>query len=175
MPRPNGVFTLPPRAEMTQGLLKKVLAYNPETGEFRWLISTNTKVKVGDLAGVVNKTDHYRYIGMGGRKMAAHRLVFLYVYGKLPEKQVDHIDRDRTNNRLANLREATPRVNTLNRGLQSNNSSGTVGVYWDADRGKWNAQIKDHGKTKHLGSFLGLDEAIAARKLAESESRSNDI
>jgi hypothetical protein len=82
---------------------------------------------------------------------------------------IDHIDRDPSNNHIANLRAADKRLNAINTGLPSNNTSGIKGVSWHKAGCKWTAQIKDKGRKIHLGSYTLLEEAIEARLKAEEE------
>jgi hypothetical protein len=81
-----------------------------------------------------------------------HRVIFLLHHGYLPEV-VDHIDGNRQNNHIDNLREATPSQNKCNQKIYRNNTSGVKGVYFKKETNKWNAQINYNGKRKHLGTF----------------------
>lgn len=86
--------------------------------------------------------------------------------GRWPAEQIDHVNMDRSDNRWVNLREATNKQNMENRGRQSNNTSGIVGVSWSATRGKWVAGIKHHGRRKNLGYFTKIEDAAATRAAA---------
>lgn len=94
------------------------------------------------------------------------------------DKVVDHINRDRLDNRKSNLRICSQQQNSINRGIQSNNNSGVVGVYWAKSRNKWCAQIMLNKKNIFLGYYEDMNDAIQARKQAEidyfGEYRSND-
>ena len=79
------------------------------------------------------------------------------------KKCVDHIDNNKHNNKLINLRFATSRENSQNAKLCIKNKSGTKGVYWNNAKNKWTAQIKINGKSIHLGSFINKEEAINIR------------
>ena len=106
-----------------------MLHYSPETGEFVWLQITTSRVKIGDIAGAVN-SGGYVSIGLYGRRYYAHRLAWLYVTGYWPETIIDHRDRQRNNNRFANLRLATDTENAHNASIKKNNTSGVPGVSW---------------------------------------------
>ena len=82
-------------------------------------------------------------------------------------KEIDHIDRDKLNNRRSNLRECSHSGNMINRGIQKNNKSGIPGVCWDNGRSKWMAHAKVNRKTINLGRFDSIDDAVKARKQAE--------
>lgn len=87
--------------------LRKILHYDPASGRFTWLRATSWRVRVGAVAGSVNKRLGYVVIGIGGVTYYAHRLAWLYVHGEMPSDQIDHIDGDRANNALVNLRKAS--------------------------------------------------------------------
>ncbi len=123
---------------LTQARLKELLRYDPETGEF-------TRVKP------IDGTDYLQ-----------HRLVWLYIHGRFPLADVDHINGIRSDNRLANLREAARYQNHQNKSMQSNNTSGLIGVSWRSDRNRWVAQIRVLGINRYLGSFVDRSDARAA-------------
>ena len=151
--------------ELTQERLKELLHYDPETGVFTWKVQTSNRVHVGDAAGAT-EPNGYRRIRVDSGNYRAHRLAWLYVHGKFPEGKLDHHDRDKRNNRISNLRPATDSQNGLNKGLQTNNTSGYVGVSWDKQRQKW-AAFLTLAKKVYLGRFTNILDAIAARKAAE--------
>lgn len=82
---------------------------------------------------------------------------------------VDHINMNKLDNRKCNLRIADKKINSINRGLQSNNKTGYKGVYHDRRYGTWNARVTVNRKTIHLGTFQTKEEAIAARKAGEEK------
>ncbi len=95
-------------------------------------------------------TGGYRSVGWKYQKWAVHRLVFLIAHGYLPP-DVDHINGDRDDNRAENLRAASRSDNLKNSRTRADNTSGVKGVHWDAQRGKWKAQIKVGDKKLFLG------------------------
>jgi len=100
------------------------------------------------------------------RNYRSHRIIWKMVYGTDPD-QIDHVDGNRTNNRLKNLRDVSGRQNQLNMGRGKANKSGVVGVCWDKQRKRWTATITVNRKTVNLGRFVDKDDAIAARRQAE--------
>ena len=100
-------------AILSQEKLKEVLSYDTDTGNFLWLYDSG-KAKKGEIAGHKNKSMGYILIGISNQKYLAHRLVWLYTYGKLPANTIDHINRNKHDNRLCNLREATHSENMCN-------------------------------------------------------------
>jgi hypothetical protein len=83
------------------------------------------------------------------------------------KKCVDHVDRNKTNNHLSNLRRATHVENQQNASMKSNNTSGVVGVCWHKKNNKWEVKIRVNGVNKNLGYFVNKDDAITARANAE--------
>jgi hypothetical protein len=154
--------------ELTQQEVCSLLSYDCSTGEFRWR-ETGTGRHIEKPAGYLSPKG-YRYIGIGRRLWSAHRLAWLYVFGFMP-KQIDHINCDKSDNRIANLREASNRDNALNRGRNRKNTSGHKGVTWyGKPNNKWVARITDRdGKRRCLGYFQSLDEAAQAYKKAAIE------
>ncbi len=154
------------RPELTAEYLRSVLHYDQETGIFTRKVGSANQVKVGDVAGSQGGNG-YLQIMVCRRKHLAHRLAWLYMYGEWPKDQLDHINRIRTDNRVANLRDVSTKQNMQNAGKYSSNTSGHPGVSWHKRISKWVAQITHNRKLIHLGSFASLEEAIAARKAAE--------
>lgn len=155
-----------PRPELTAEYLRSVLHYDPVSGIFTRKVRTSTRVKVGAVAGCSNG-DGYLRIGLHNRLFLAHRLVWLYVYGEWPSLDIDHINRNKADNRISNLREVTHKQNLQNTGKYSHNTSGHSGVSWYKRDSKWQVKIKHNQKDIYLGYFTDIEEAIAARKAAE--------
>lgn len=112
----------------------------------------------------------YRYVRIkfgGKQKYLMHRLVWAWHYGSWPKDQLDHIDHDRSNDRIENLREVTRAENMKNMSMSKNNTSGVTGVHWHKQHKKWAAQIRTSRKTKHLGYFENFEDAVEVRKDAE--------
>lgn len=154
---------------LSHDYLTKVLDYNSETGEFIWKISPSRNIKVGTRAGVVNKTG-YRLISINNIRYKAGRLAWFYHYGEWPSDetpQIDHINGNRSDDRIANLRQVTDEQNSRNQKVRSTNTSGRTGVQFHKPRGKWMAVIRNNGKYECLGYFNTFEEAVAARKAAE--------
>ncbi len=152
-----------PKHDLTAEELRRVLHYNPNAGDFTWLVARRAS-EVGKRAGGV-RPDGYIHIGISGRRYLAHRLAWLYMTGGWPTEQIDHIDRDRSNNSWLNLRLATNSQNQGNRLA----ISGIRGVYFDKDREKWRAQIVVGNRNTHLGIFATADEAREAYNKAGNE------
>lgn len=146
--------------------LRELLRYDPDTGQFSWVIATTNRVKAGDAAGCLQARG-YIAIGLLGKHWPAHRLAWLYMTGAHPHGQIDHINRCRTDNRFANLRVVSNAENQHNGSVRKNNRSGVHGVSWDEKRGKWLAKICVNRKQKHLGLFVDLGDAARARRQAE--------
>lgn len=113
--------------------------------------------------------DSYGYLkGKLAKKMyAAHRVIWLLHCGAWPDDQIDHINGIRDDNRIANLRSVSAAENNRNLGVSAKNKSGVVGVFWLARQSKWVATIKAENRTRWLGQYESIDDAISARKNAE--------
>ncbi|MDQ6968711.1 MAG: HNH endonuclease [Mariprofundaceae bacterium] len=148
--------------ELTQEILKEILQYNPDTGIFTWKKKPANNIHVGDVAGGVDKG--YIRIRIQGRMYRAHRLAWLFSHGVFPPDQIDHINHHKNDNRIINLREATPTENQHNASLHKNNTSGVNGIGWSKGSKKWKVQIKVAGKDIHLGYYDDKDDAITARQ-----------
>lgn len=157
------------REQLTAETLRDLLSYDPVTGIFRWK-PRNEDTRIGRswdtrLAGKVagcRLPVGYIYVSIGGERYYAHRLAWLYVYGVWPENIVDHRDRDRGNNRITNLREATYSQNMGNSKHRKNNTSGLRGAFWNKRASKWNAKMKQSGRWLHIGTYNTALEAHEA-------------
>lgn len=155
---------------MTRDELKAIVRYDPTTGIFCWIKTRSRGALSGDIAGHIPPRFGYRIIGIKGRYYKAHRLAWLYVHGEMPTGSLDHINRDKADSRIANLRIATGSENQGNRGFNKNNSTGYRGVVFHRRLGKYQASIRVGFKPKHLGTFNTAVEAGAAAARARSEA-----
>lgn len=154
--------------------LRQLLRYEESTGLFYWLprgpemfptrraFGCWNARYAGQEAGAADPRGYVSIRFLGGR-VWAHRLAFAFGANAWPSGQIDHIDGDKSNNRLSNLRECSNAINSRNSRLYSNNTSGHCGVSWNKQVQKWKAQGKVDGKQHNLGHFASKDEAIAAR------------
>jgi hypothetical protein len=150
--------------------IRELLNYCPTTGLFTWKVRRGG-LKAGSRAGYRNSEGYLR-ISIDGVRHFAHRLAYAIYHSVMPPRgvQVDHIDGDRANNRIDNLRLATHAENMRNRQKPGKrNRSGATGVCWYIRDQKWSAQIKKNGRQIHLGYFTNKQDAIAARRIAEAE------
>lgn len=141
----------------------QLLEYDPATGIFLWKLPMGN-TSSGKQAGTL-KPDGYIRIQIEGRLYYAHRLAWLVSYGEWPPSMVDHIDGDRKNNSLANLRSATLTENNRNRKRVSTKHK--KGVKKNGNR--WQGRIRAGKKQIHLGTFKTEDEAHAAYCKAAKE------
>ena len=146
--------------KITHSLLIEKLQYFPETGIFVWN-------KNGDVAGYP-KSNGYMQVRIDGKYYLLHRLAWMYIHGEFPNGDIDHINRVRNDNRLNNLRVVNRCENQQNRSIQINNTSGVTGVIYSKKYGTWRARIKANNTYCHLGSFKTFEDAVFARKQAES-------
>lgn len=153
--------------QLTQQRLHELLDYDTASGVFLRKVSLSNRTPVGSVAGSVNSSDGYRYILVDGKRYAAHRLAWIYITGQWPDSLLDHIDMDRTNNALSNLRQANKSTNGANRGTNKNNTSGFKGVHYF--RAGFVARIKVKRKYIHLGVFTTKEDAAKAYDIAALE------
>jgi len=153
---------MPSNKENNFGLLefKKVLNYNSKIGKFIRRIPIN-QFKVGGIAGSINNKGYIK-IKVCGKNVAASHLAWLYAYGGWPSKQIDHINGDKADNRICNLREATNLENCRNRGNLKSNISGYKGVGFRTRAGMYEVRASFGGKRVYLGSFKTVEEGAAA-------------
>jgi hypothetical protein len=149
---------------LTVERLRQVLSYDPDTGIFIWKLGT-ARGRPGAQAGVTGPLG-YRYMAVDGRRYLAHRLAWFYAYGRWPKDQLDHINGERDDNRMGNLREATAAQNTWN-GERKAGATGYRGVRKKGNR--FNAQIMVGNLRVSLGWFATVEEAAAA--YAEARAR----
>lgn len=152
------VKTLPSQAE-----LNFILQYDENTGSFIWRnkVAKSNRISIGDNAGCVND-DGYIIIKICSIRYAAHRLAWKYHYGIDPINFIDHINGNRKDNRISNLREASQFENARNRKKNSNNKSGFKGVYFIVSSSQWRAIATFNGKSVHIGCFNTAQEASNA-------------
>lgn len=152
---------------ITQAELRARFSYYPQTGELIRRTRSNRAVR----AGTRNSCGYIRII-IEGKAYLAHRLVWLYVYGEFPRADIDHINGDRADNRIANLRDVPRAVNSGNRHTANRNSShGVLGVTRASNR--WMAQISTHGRKQYLGIFDTAEAAQAAYNSAKQAKEAN--
>lgn len=148
-------------SELTAQRLKELLIYDAETGYFWWREAEYPR-RVSGLAGWTGPPPtSYVRIGIDGVVYHAHRLAWLYVHGRWPTNHIDHINRNPSDNRIENLREATRSQNHGNRKRRSDNSSGYKGVGRHSAH-QWRAQIQVAGRRMHLGLYPSAEEAHEA-------------
>jgi hypothetical protein len=137
--------------------LRKFYSYDPESGHFTRLVNRRRSARL---------PNRYVNIRIDGRFYSAHRLAWLWVHGTWPP-EIDHLNRDKADNRISNLRAATPALNALNRELLVTNRSGVAGVrYLDGRRSPWHAFIRVNGKQITLGFFAEKERAAGVRAAA---------
>jgi len=150
---------------LTQSRLKELLHYDPETGIFTWKVKRKGTDGIGSVAGGLCHKSGYHRIGINYKRYRLHRLAWLYVYGEFPPDHMDHINHDRADNRIINLRCVTNAENHKNMKMRKDNTAGVTGVSWQQNR--WVAEIWVDNKKKYLGRFRRKDDAIESRRAAE--------
>jgi hypothetical protein len=159
--------------------LRKLLRYDPETGELTWLLrprgmfSTTRSHTIWNVRFANKRAcsylshDGYLRGTMQRRQFLAHRVAWALHHGGWPADQIDHINGDRSDNRIVNLRAVTRIENGKNRKTYTTNTSGHAGIRWDKKINKWVVRIQSDGIYRHIGVFSNLDEAVNARANAD--------
>lgn len=136
---------------ITQEYLKSILQYNENTGEFIWLNPvSNNKIKIGQIAGSVYNNG-YINITINYKRYKAHRIAWLYIYGYLPNNNIDHINGNKIDNKIENLRDVSQRYNCQN--YDSHRNGKLVGASYHKRDKKWLSYIRISGKLKSLGYY----------------------
>ena len=156
------------KTSLTAERVRELLDYCPNTGKFHWKTHRNSQAIQGQEAGHLSKDTGYLILGVDAMKYQAHRVVWLHHYGAWPLEDLDHINHDRADNRICNLRVVNDAVNLRNKSKSKANSSGYTGVY-QIPTGNWLARICVNRKQINLGTFPKIEHAIAARKAAEAQ------
>jgi hypothetical protein len=164
-------------------VLCKLIDYNPQTGEMRWKerpvwmfrpnrYSRKSSANYWNLqfAGKPALAANDRGYLAGEiftQWQAAHRVAWAIHYGEWPSGHIDHINQQRDDNRISNLRDVTQAENSRNKRMHANNKSGVIGVSWYPRSKKWAVDIGVGGKRNRLGYFTSIEEATEVRKAAE--------
>lgn len=144
---------------ITQKQIMEYLEYNPDTGVFTAVKTHGTRWRKGKVVG--HKNSHgYITITLLGKVRKAHRLAWIYVYGQdIDGYEIDHINGDKSDNRICNLRISSHQQNMFNMKKKSTNKSGVKGVHFDKRCNKWRAQTSINKKRIHLGLFDTIESA----------------
>jgi hypothetical protein len=166
--------------KITQDIVRRLLDYDPDTGLLRWkrrdrslfgsdraFNTWNTRFAGKEAGYQISNENKYLYIGIFGRAFLAHRIIFLWMTGDWPSEEIDHVNRDRIDNRWLNLRAASRLQNSKNQPMRVNNKSGHTGVHWLKREGLWRAQINVDTKVLTLGYSADLSRMVRLRKAAE--------
>ena len=147
---------------LTAQLLREMLSYDPETGEFRWLVKASKNTVVGSIAGSILGNGYRQIRMLGKQSFYVHRLAYLYMTGEWPPEQIDHVDGNPDNNKWNNLRISNQTQNMGNTRVPDHNTSGIKGVSWCKRRKKWRAYIVINQKQEALGHYVYKHDAAAA-------------
>lgn len=151
---------------VTPGDCEKLFIYEPDTGALRWRHGATNRLQPGDIAGFPHSSGYWR-VKINRVAFAAHRVIWAIRTGEWPVDQIDHINRNRTDNRWCNLREATQSQNIANTTARRTNALGVKGVQRHGH--KFSARIYANRRSKFLGCFNTIDAAKAAYDSAQRE------
>jgi signal peptidase I len=152
--------------ELSQARLKQLFLYDQKTGVVTRRITTSSRAKAGDVVGFDDGAG-YLQVSIAGKVYRLHRVVYCYMTGTWPAGDIDHDDRNRSNNRWKNLLPATRAENCCNKSLSTHNTSGFTGVSWSKTMSQWEARITKNNKANVLGYFGTPQQASAAYQAAK--------
>lgn len=154
---------------LTAEEMRNIFSVDVDTGFLYWRINAGQRGRVGARAGATKLFGKIRYftVSIFGKTYYTHKVVWSIHHGRIPSDQVDHINGDREDNRIENLREVTVDENVKNAKRRVDNASGLTGVYWHKTKKRWISHIGENSGIKQLGGFRDLFEACCRRKSAE--------
>ena len=152
--------------KLATGFVRELFDYSPETGDLIWKVRKG-RVKAGDIAGTISSRG-YVITSINRKRYRVHNLIWAWHRGKWPRLEIDHIDRNKLNNRIENLRDVTHRANMLNSTRSGVSGINGVQVYFN----RFRARIFDPNlqKTVHIGSYKTAEEAEYAYRMRHQES-----
>ena len=149
--------------------MREFISYDPDSGVMTWKKVLSNRTKPGAPCGANIDSKGYGRVCFDGKQYRTHRVIWALFYGQVPDQQIDHINGNRLDNRIANLRLASNAQNSRNCGLSKNNTSGITGVVFHKYAKKWLAQIMLNRQRIYLGLYDTIEMAAAARKKAETQ------
>ncbi|CAD0211203.1 hypothetical protein AGRHK599_LOCUS1229 [Rhizobium rhizogenes] len=166
-------------ADLSQEIIRSIFDFCPITGSLIWRAKDRSEFTseqqfkrwntsfAGKKAGSIGSTGYVR-IRIGKAEYMAHRLIWLWVYGKMPAEEIDHVNGVKNDNRIENLRCVSGSENCRNRPIPKHNTSGVIGVAPARSKNKWIAHIMVRpGENVYLGTYASVELAAAARRGAE--------
>lgn len=155
-------------------VLRELLDYDPYAGTFRWKERSDDpfnrwNIRFSGRLALTAICGGYRRGKVGGVAHYAHRVAWAIHFGSWPPQQIDHINGDRGDNRIANLRVVDDLENSRNQQLSKRNKAGAPGLAWIPRWQRWQVCIGVEGKNIYVGGFPSIEEAVAARRAAERE------
>lgn len=157
-----------PKKAITYERATQLFLLDFEEGVLYWKIQRHGPSKIGGRAGGLG-TCGYMVVTADSQRYKTHRIIWLLKYGYLPECEIDHIDRNKLNNSISNLRLAPNNGadNMQNKNTYKNNASGVPGVWWRKEISKWRVFISIGGKRIWIGNYEDFFEAVCVRKSTE--------
>lgn len=155
--------------ELTKEYVRSLFDYDPVTGNLLWKVQKSLSVKIGSAVGAI-RGKGYRETTIDNRHSSVHRLVWIWHNGSIPKGQeIDHLNHERADNRIENLRCVSRQDNLRNASRYSTNKSGRTGVWFDKIGKRWIAHITIDGRFRYLGSFRKKNLAVKCREEAERD------
>lgn len=144
--------------------LESIFRYEESTGFLFWKRINSNRINSTIPAGYSKGNGRHLYISIDGESYLVHRIIWKMYYKEEPPSEIDHCDRDASNNKINNLRKAIRSQNKANENVRANNTSGYKGVSWHKRANKWRAYLMFNCIEIHIGYFNTKEEAALARK-----------
>lgn len=159
--------------ELSQSQLQDLFAYDSTTGALTYKTSPAKKIKINDKVGSLNGCK-YLQVCINKKYYLVDRIIWLHQKNYIPTT-LTHINKNKLDNRIENLKEVKRSTNNPNRAINSNNSSGYRGISYHKQTNKWRVVISINKKKIYLGGFVDINDAITAREKAEEFYHNYDI
>lgn len=153
---------------LTQKQVQELFDYDPDTGEVKRKVGVTNNAKKGSIVGWLNGEGYFN-VKIHKTSYKLHRVIWLYVYGSWPTGVIDHVNRDKTDNRFCNLRDTTVQTNNINKGVRKDSKTGVPNVTWRERDQLFYAACKRDGKQNYLGSFNNVEDAAKAVEKFKAE------
>lgn len=153
--------------KISQARVRELFGYRE--GKIFWIKPTSNRVRFGLEAGSITRRG-YKAVSIDGRLYLVHRIIWLWHHGYLPENGIDHIDKNKNNNKIENLREVSQQCNVRNSSLSRSSKTGVRGVSWNKQKKRWCSTITVGGSRKFLGYTVDFFRSVENRLIAEEKA-----
>ena len=155
-------------------LIREYLSYNKDTGDLTWIKKPSDRARVGAIAGSVNNFG-YMHVGLKGKQYKIHRVAWFLYYGVEPTLDIDHINGDRSDNRISNLRELSRKDNQIAASKNRHKNTNSKGFYFCKAKELWHSWVKIDGTNHYIGRSTELFEIACRRQSFALKNQSPEL